>query len=36
MRRRYAALVREEIAATVSRPSDVEEEIRDLFEALAS
>ncbi len=36
MRRRYAALVREEIAATVAQPSDVEDEIRDLFTSLGS
>ena len=35
LRRRYGALLREEIAATVARPGDVEEEIRDLFAALA-
>ena len=36
LRRRYAALVREEIAATVAQPSDVEDEIRDLFTSLGS
>ncbi len=34
LRRRYGALLREEIAATVARPADVEAEIRDLFTAL--
>jgi len=36
LRRRYGALLREEIAATVARPDDVEDEIRDLFAALGS
>lgn len=36
LRKRYAALVREEIAATVAQPSDVEDEILDLFTALGS
>ncbi len=35
LRRRYAALLRERIAATVGDPAGVEDEIRDLFEALA-
>jgi RNA polymerase sigma-70 factor (ECF subfamily) len=35
LRRRYAGLLREQIAATVADPGDVEEEIRDLFAALA-
>lgn len=35
LRRRYAALLRERIAATVGDPSEVEDEIRDLFHALA-
>ena len=34
LRRRYRELVREEIAATVRDPAEVEEEIRDLFTAL--
>ncbi len=34
LRRRYGALIREEIAATVIEPADVEDEIRDLFAAL--
>ena len=36
LRKRYAALVREEIAATVAQPSDVEDEIRDLFTSLST
>jgi RNA polymerase sigma-70 factor (ECF subfamily) len=36
LRRRHGALLREEIAATVARPDDVEDEIRDLFAALGS
>jgi RNA polymerase sigma-70 factor (ECF subfamily) len=36
LRRRYAALLREQIAATVAEPDQVEDEIRDLFSALAS
>jgi RNA polymerase sigma-70 factor (ECF subfamily) len=36
LRRRYAALLREQIAATVADPDQVEDEIRDLFTALAS
>jgi RNA polymerase sigma-70 factor (ECF subfamily) len=35
LRRRYAALLREQIAATVADPSEIEDEIRDLFTALA-
>jgi RNA polymerase sigma-70 factor (ECF subfamily) len=35
LRRRYAALLREQIAATVTDPAQVEDEIRDLFTALA-
>jgi RNA polymerase sigma-70 factor (ECF subfamily) len=35
MRRRYRALLREEIAATVADPADVDDEIRDLFAALS-
>ena len=34
LRRRYRELFREEIANTVTRPEEVEEEIRSLFEAL--
>jgi RNA polymerase sigma factor (sigma-70 family) len=34
LRRRYAGLLREEIATTVADPSDVEDEIRALFAAL--
>ena len=36
LRRRYGALLREEIAATVAQPSDVEDEIRDLFTSLSA
>jgi RNA polymerase sigma-70 factor (ECF subfamily) len=35
LRHRYAALLREEIANTVARPEDIEEELRALFAALA-
>lgn len=35
LRRRYRELLREEIARTVSRPEDTEEELRQLFAALA-
>ena len=35
IRRRYRALVREAIAATVADQADVDDEIRDLFDALA-
>ena len=35
MRRRYGALLRAEIANTVSRPEEVEEELRALFAALS-
>jgi len=35
LRQRYRQLVREEIAQTVSTPEQVDEEIRDLFAALA-
>jgi RNA polymerase sigma-70 factor (ECF subfamily) len=35
LRRRYRALVREEIASTVAEPALVDDEIRDLFAALA-
>lgn len=36
MRRRYRALLREEVARTVADPSDVDEELANLFEALGS
>lgn len=36
LRQRYRALLREEIAQTVSRPEEVEDEIRALFAALAA
>jgi RNA polymerase sigma-70 factor (ECF subfamily) len=36
MRRRYRALLREEVARTVSQPGDVDEEIRSLFESLGN
>ncbi len=36
LRRRYRDLLRQEIAHTVSRPAEIEEEIRDLFAALES
>jgi RNA polymerase sigma-70 factor (ECF subfamily) len=35
LRRRYGALLREEIASTVAQPADVEDEIRELFAALS-
>jgi RNA polymerase sigma-70 factor (ECF subfamily) len=35
LRRRYGEILREEIARTVADPADVEDEIRDLFAALA-
>ena len=35
LRRRYGELLRDEIARTVADPSDLEEEVRDLFAALA-
>ncbi len=35
LRRRYGEILREEIARTLSDPADVEEEVRDLFAALA-
>jgi RNA polymerase sigma-70 factor (ECF subfamily) len=35
LRRRYGAILREEIARTLTNPDDVEEEIRDLFAVLA-
>ena len=34
LRRRYGALLRQEIAATVDDPAEVDDEIRDLFNAL--
>ena len=34
LRQRYGELLREEIANTVSSPEEVEEELRNLFEAL--
>jgi RNA polymerase sigma-70 factor (ECF subfamily) len=36
LRRRFAALLRAEIAATLSDPADVDDELRCLFDALAS
>jgi RNA polymerase sigma factor (sigma-70 family) len=36
LRKRYGRLLREEIAATVAEPADIEDEIRDLFDALGS
>ena len=36
MRRRYGELLRREIAQTVSDPDEIENEIRDLFDALGS
>jgi RNA polymerase sigma factor (sigma-70 family) len=36
LRRRYGALLREEISDTVSNPGEVEDEIRQLFSALGS
>ena len=36
LRRRYRELLRAEIAQTVSRPSEIEEEIGHLFAALGS
>jgi RNA polymerase sigma-70 factor (ECF subfamily) len=35
LRRRYGAILREEIAGTVADPADVDEEVRALFAALA-
>ena len=34
LRQRYAALLREEVAATVSTPEEVDDEVRALFSAL--
>ena len=36
LRQRYRALLREEVAHTVSSPDEIEGELRDLFRALAS
>jgi RNA polymerase sigma-70 factor (ECF subfamily) len=36
LRRRYQELLRAEVAQTVSRPEDVEDELRDLFAAFSS
>jgi hypothetical protein len=36
MRKRYRALLREEVARTVADPSDVDGELVNLFEALGS
>jgi RNA polymerase sigma-70 factor (ECF subfamily) len=36
LRRRYGDLLREEIAATVAEPAEIEDEIRSLFAALGS
>jgi len=36
LRRRYGTLLREEIAATVTQPEEVEDEIRELFAALGN
>jgi RNA polymerase sigma-70 factor (ECF subfamily) len=36
LRRRYGALLRAEIGATVDDPAEVDHEIRDLFSALGS
>ena len=36
MRARLGALIREEIARTVADPSQIDDEIRDLFSALGS
>jgi RNA polymerase sigma-70 factor (ECF subfamily) len=34
LRRRYRTILREEIAATVADPSEIDDEIRELFKAL--
>jgi RNA polymerase sigma-70 factor (ECF subfamily) len=34
LRRRYGALLREEIANTVAQPAEIDDEIRELFSAL--
>jgi RNA polymerase sigma-70 factor (ECF subfamily) len=36
LRRRYGELLRQEIAATVADPAQVDDEIRDLFAALGA
>ena len=36
LRRRYGELLREEVAQTVSRPEEIDEEIRQLFAAFRS
>jgi hypothetical protein len=36
MRKRYRALLREEVARTVADPSDVDEELASLFDALGN
>jgi hypothetical protein len=36
MRKRYRALLREEVARTVVDPSDVDQELANLFEALGN
>ena len=36
MRKRYRALLREEVARTVADPSEVDEELAYLFESLGS
>ena len=36
MRKRYRELLRAEIAQTVERPEDVDDEIRDLFAVLGT
>ena len=36
LRRRYRELLREELAQTVADPADVDDEIRSLFETLAT
>jgi RNA polymerase sigma-70 factor (ECF subfamily) len=36
MRRRFAELLREEIARTVAAPDEIDEEIRSLFAAVGS
>jgi RNA polymerase sigma-70 factor (ECF subfamily) len=36
MRNRYRELLREEIAQTVQRPEEIDDEIRDLFRVLGT
>jgi hypothetical protein len=36
MRTRYRELLREEVSRTLAEPGDVDQEIRDLFEALGT